>query len=219
MWRAEFGPSVNLLADPQHLARALPLPPTAGEHAPLSDHEAGTNYFFNDRGEQHMRTATVLSAVLAAGLGFGAATLEAQTSANIQATATVLSAVTVAAGNDLQFGNVTPGVNKTIAIADAGAGRFDVTKAATQGVTLSFTLPTNLTDGGNNLPIGTWTGGWNTSATPAGATAFTPSAAGTNTAATAGTGIVVYVGATVSPGGAQVAGNYSGTVTMSVVYF
>lgn len=163
--------------------------------------------------------ATVLSAVLAAGFSFGAATLEAQTSADIQATATVLSAVTVTAGNDLQFGNVTPGVNKTIGIADAGAGRFDVIKAATQGVTLSFTLPTDLTSGANNLPIGSWTGGWNTSATPAGATTFTPSPAGTNTAATAGTTISVYVGATVSPAAAQVAGSYTGDVTMSVVYY
>ncbi len=166
-----------------------------------------------------MRTGTVFSAVLAAGLSLGAAGLQAQTSANIQATATVLSAVTVAAGQDLQFGNATPGVNKTVAIADAGAGRFDVTKAASQGITLAFTLPTDLTDGVNNLPIGSWTGGWNTSATPAGATTFTPSAGGTNTAVTAGTGITVYVGATISPGAAQVAGNYSGTVTMSVVYF
>jgi hypothetical protein len=114
---------------------------------------------------------------------------------------------------------VTPGVNKTIAIEDAGAGRFDVVKAANEGVTLSFTLPTNLTDGGNNLPIGSWTGGWNTTATPAGATGFTPSAGGANTAATAGTGIFVYVGATVSPPAAQPAGSYAGTVTMSVVYF
>ncbi len=163
--------------------------------------------------------ATVLSAVLAAGFSFGAATLEAQTSADIQATATVLSAVTVTAGNDLQFGNVTPGVAKTIGIADAGAGRFDVIKAATQGVTLSFTLPTDLTSGANTLPIGSWTGGWNTSATPAGATTFTPSAVGTNTAATAGTTISVYVGATVTPAAAQVAGSYTGDVTMSVVYF
>src|SRR5688500_5580982 len=163
--------------------------------------------------------ATVLSAVLAAGFSFGAATLEAQTSADIQATATVLSAVTVTAGNDLQFGNVTPGVNKTIGIADAGAGRFDVVKAATQGVTLSFTLPTDLTSGANNLPIGSWTGGWNTSATPAGATTFTPSPAGTNTAATPGTTISVYVGAMVSPAAAQVAGAYTGDVTMSVVYY
>ena len=163
--------------------------------------------------------ATVLSAVLAAGFSFGAVTLEAQTSADIQATATVLSAVTVTAGNDLQFGNVTPGVAKTVGIADAGAGRFDVIKAATQGVTLSFTLPTDLTSGANNLPIGSWTGGWNTSATPAGATTFTPSPAGTNTTATAGTTISVYVGATVSPAAAPVAGSYTGDVTMAVVYF
>lgn len=166
-----------------------------------------------------MRTATALSAVLAAGLTVGVATAEAQNSASIQATATVLSAITVTAGNDLQFGNVTPGVNRTVAIADAGAGRFDVAKAASSGVTLSFTLPTDLSSGSDLLPIGTWTGGWNTSQTPAGATTFTPSAAGTNTAATAGTALHVYVGATVSPAAAQPAGAYSGNVTMSVVYF
>lgn len=166
-----------------------------------------------------MRTATVLSALLAAGFSVGAVKAEAQNSANIQATATVLSAITVAAGNNLVFGNVTPGVAKTIAIADAGAGRFDVTKAANQGVTLAFTLPANLSFSGNNLPIASWTGGWNTTATPAGATSFTPSAGGTNTTATAGTGIFVYVGATVSPAAAQAAGNYTGTVTMSAVYF
>jgi len=166
-----------------------------------------------------MRTATVLSAVLAAGLSVGVATAEAQTSATIQATATVLSAITVTGGTDLAFGNVTPGVNKTVAIADAGAGRFDITKAAASGVTLSFTLPTDLTSGPNTLPIGSWTGGWNTTATPAGATVFTPSAAGTNTAVTAGTELHVYVGATVSPPAAQPAGSYSGDVTMSVVYF
>jgi hypothetical protein len=166
-----------------------------------------------------MRTATVLSAVVAAGLSFGVATAEGQTSANIQATATVLSAVTVTGVNNLVFGNVTPGANKTVAIGDAGAGRFDVVKAGGQGVTLSFTLPTDLSDGTNNLPIGTWTGGWNTTATPAGATSFTPSAGGTNTAVTAGTAIHVFVGATVSPAAAQPAGAYSGTVTMSAVYF
>ena len=52
---------------------------------------------------------------------------------------------------------MTPGVNKTIAITDAGAGTFTVTKAATSGVTLSFTLPTNLASGTDLLPIGSWT--------------------------------------------------------------
>jgi hypothetical protein len=166
-----------------------------------------------------MRTATLLSALVAAGLTVGAATAEAQTSASIQATATVLSALTVTAGNNLVFGNVTPGVNKTIAITDGGAGTFNVSKAAASGVTLSFTLPTDLTSGTDLLPIGTWTGGWNTSATPAGATTFTPSAAGTNTTVNAATALTVFVGATVSPVAAQAAGTYTGTVTMSAVYF
>lgn len=166
-----------------------------------------------------MRTATVLSAAVAVGLSLGAGALQAQTSANINATATVLGALTVAGANDLQFGNVTPGVNKTVAIADGGAGRFDVTKAASSGVALSFTLPANLTSGANTLPIGSWTGGWNTSPSPAGATSFTPSASATNTTVTAGTGISVYVGATVSPAVAQAAGAYTGVVTMSAVYY
>jgi hypothetical protein len=167
-----------------------------------------------------MRTTTVLSAIVAAGLTVGAATAEAQTSASIQATATVLSALSVAAGNNLVFGNVTPGVNKTIAITDGGAGTFTVTKAAASGVTLSFTLPTNLsTGGGDLLPIGSWTGGWNTSAAPGTAILFTPSAAGTNTTVNAATALTVFVGATVSPAAAQVAGGYTGTVTMSAVYF
>ena len=166
-----------------------------------------------------MRTATVLSALVAAGLTVGAAKTEAQTSASIQATATVLSALTVTAGNNLAFGNVTPGVDKTIAITDGGAGTFTVAKAAASGVTFSFTLPTDLTSGTDQLSIGSWTGGWNTSATPAGATTFTPSAAGTNTTVNAATALTVFVGATVSPIAAQAAGNYSGTVTMSAVYF
>ena len=166
-----------------------------------------------------MRTATVLSAALAAAVSLGAATAEAQTSANIQATATVLSAITVTGVNDLAFGNVTPGVNKTVAITDAGAGHFTVDKAATQGVTLSFTLPTDLVSGGNNLPIGSWTGGWNDAADPTTATGFVPSAGGTNTVAGPETTLFVYVGATVSPAVGQAAGSYSGTVTMSAIYF
>jgi Domain of unknown function (DUF4402) len=162
--------------------------------------------------------ATVLSAALAAAFSFGAATAEAQ-SANISATATVLSALNVTGAASLAFGNVTPGVNKTVAIADAGAGRFDVVKAANSALTLSFTLPSTLsTGGGATLPIGTFTGAWNTSATTVGATAFTP-ASGTTTASTAGTTVSVYLGATVSPAAAQAAGSYTGTVTMSAVYF
>jgi hypothetical protein len=165
-----------------------------------------------------MRTTKAISGLLALGLSLGAASAQAQ-SGTITASAVVLSAITVAGTNNLLFGNVTPGVNKTVAITDAGAGLYTVTKAANQGLTLSFTLPANLTSGANNLPIGTWTGGWNTAANPATATAFTPSAAGVNTAVTAGVQTFVYVGATVSPAAAQVAGTYTGNVTMQAAYF
>lgn len=163
-----------------------------------------------------MRTTKALSALVALGLSLGVASAQAQ-SGSITATATVLSAITVANGANLVFGNVTPGVNKTIAITDAGAGRFDVTKAAATLVQLSFTLPTNLVTGGNNLPIATWTGGWNTVNNAGTATAFTPSAGGTSLPST-GANLFVFVGATVSPAAAQVAGTYTGNVTMQVVY-
>lgn len=163
-----------------------------------------------------MRTATVLSALTAATLSVGAGSLHAQ-SATIQATATVLSAITVT-GTNLAFGNVTPGVNKTVAITDAGAGQFTVTKAAATSVALTFTLPSNLTFGANNLPIGTWTAGWNNTANnAAGATGFTPSAAAT-TVPSGGANLWVWIGGTVSPGGAQAAGAYTGNVTMQVAY-
>ncbi len=164
-----------------------------------------------------MRTATVLSALTAVSLSLGTASLQAQ-SATIQATATVLSAITVT-GTNLAFGSVTPGVNKTVAITDAGAGQFTVTKAAATSVALTFTLPATLAGpGASTLPIGTWTGGWNNTAnSAAGATGFTPSAAAT-TVPSGGASLWVWVGGTVSPGGAQTAGAYTGNVSMQVAY-
>ena len=54
--------------------------------------------------------------------------LSAQNNAQITATATVLTPITVAAGNNLDFGTVFPGVNKSIAPADAtGPGSWGVT--------------------------------------------------------------------------------------------
>jgi hypothetical protein len=164
-----------------------------------------------------MRTATLFSAVTAVTLSLGAASLQAQ-SATIQATATVLSAITVT-GTNLAFGNVTPGVNKTVAITDAGAGQFTVTKAAATSVALTFTLPATLAGpAASTMPIGTWTGGWNNTANnAAGATTFTPSAAAT-TVPSGGANLWVWVGGTVTPAAAQTAGAYTGNVSIQVAY-
>jgi hypothetical protein len=150
-------------------------------------------------------------------LSLGTASLHAQ-SATIQATATVLSAITVT-GTNLAFGNVTPGLTKTVAITDAGAGQFTVTKAAATSVALTFTLPATLAGpAASTMPIGTWTGGWNNTANnAAAATAFTPSAAAT-TVPSGGASLWVWVGGTVTPAAAQTAGAYTGNVSMQVAY-
>jgi hypothetical protein len=148
-------------------------------------------------------------------VGFG--TLAAQNNASITVSANVQTPITVTAANNLDFGNVFPGVNKSVAVTDAAAGRFNVTGQASAPVSLSFVLPANLSAGANLLPIGNWTGNHNTSAAPTG-TSFTPSA-GATAATLSATGLLfVYVGAQVTPAVSQPAGNYTGTVQMTVVY-
>ncbi|HEY7029348.1 MAG TPA: DUF4402 domain-containing protein [Gemmatimonadales bacterium] len=166
-----------------------------------------------------MRTTTRVSAVLAAVLTLGALPAMAQ-SANISATATVFQAITVTGANTLAFGNVFPGVAKTVGAATGGAnaGRFDLTGQASTAVQLTFTLPGNLTSGANNLPIGTWTGCTNPTNTQAGCTAFTPSGAPSASAFSAANALFVFVGATVTPAANQAAGNYTGTITLTANY-
>ena len=148
-----------------------------------------------------------------------ASTGEAQTqSATIQATATVMQPINVVGAANLAFGNVFPGVARSVAVNAAAAGRFNVTGQASTAILITFVLPANLTSGANNLPIGTWTGHHNTVNNPTTGTNFTPSAATTN-ATFSGTGqLFVFVGGTVTPATNQVAGVYTGTIQMTVTY-
>ncbi|MBK6781801.1 MAG: DUF4402 domain-containing protein [Gemmatimonadetes bacterium] len=165
-----------------------------------------------------MRTFTRVSAALAAILSLSAAGASAQ-SANINATATVYQALTVTGARALDFGSVFPGVAKSIVVSDATSGRFDLTGQASANVNVSFTLPTNLTSGANNLPIGTWTGCTNPTNSTAGCTSFTPSASATPTAMSGAGALFVWVGGTVSPAANQAAGAYTGVVTLTAAYF
>ena len=165
-----------------------------------------------------MRTITRVSAVMAAVLSLGALPVMAQ-SANITATATVLQAITVTGARTLDFGTVFPGVAKSIGVAAATSGRYDLTGSNTANVNVSFTLPVNLTSGANTLPIGTWTGCYNGTNVVGSCTAFTPSAATTSTAFSGTGALFVWVGGTVTPAAAQAAGVYNGTVTMTAAYF
>jgi hypothetical protein len=160
-----------------------------------------------------MRSMKTVSVLLAGFLSL-TGTAGAQT---INVTATVQVPITVTGAQDLNFGNVIQGVPSTIDATAAAAGRFDVTGSPSTGVNMSFALPTNLTSGANNLPIGSWTGNWSTVASPTG-TGFTPSGGSTAATTSAGGNLFVFVGATVSPGAAQALGAYAGTVTLTVIY-
>ncbi len=164
-----------------------------------------------------MNTASKLSLTIVALLALGATAAQAQ-SASIQATATVNTPLTVTGTAPLAFGTVFPGLLKAVAPADATSGRFTVLGQTSAEVSITFPgLPTNLT-GPGNLPIGTYLGLHNNTNAAAG-TAFTPSAASTLAILDATTGNrFIFVGATVSPGVAQAAGAYTGTITMNVVY-
>jgi hypothetical protein len=165
-----------------------------------------------------MRTTIRVSAALVGFLSLAAGAVQAQ-SANIQALASVNQAITVSGARNLDFGTVFPGVNKAIVVTDATSGRFDLTGQASANVNVSFTLPTNLVNGANNLVIANWTGCRNATNTTASCTAFTPSAIAT-AAAFSGTGaLFVWVGAQVQPTAAQAAGSYTGTVTLTAAYF
>jgi hypothetical protein len=164
-----------------------------------------------------MNTASKLSLAVVTLLALGATTVQAQ-SASIQATATVNTPLTVTGTAPLAFGTVFPGLAKVVAPADANSGRFTVLGQTNAEVSLTFpSLPTNLT-GPGSLPIGSYTGEHNNT-NAAGGTAFTPSAASTLAVLDATTGNrYIFIGATVTPGVAQAAGAYSGTITMNVVY-
>lgn len=164
-----------------------------------------------------MRIVTRVSAVVAA--LFSLATAAQAQSANIQALATVYTPITATGTRALDFGNVFPGVNKTVGVAAATSGQFQLGGQASANVNLTFTLPTDLTSAGNNLPIGTWTGCTSGTNTTAGCTAFTPSGTPTASAFSGAGALWVFVGATVSPAAAQPAGNYTGTVSLTAAYF
>jgi spore coat protein U-like protein len=138
-------------------------------------------------------------------------------SASVTATAVVQQPINVVGAANLTFGNVFPGVNATVPLTGAGAGRFDVSGQASAPVNLAFTaLPTDLTLLSNNLPV-SFTAGYNAANSAAGATPFAP---GSGAAASlSGTGtLFVFLGGTVTPAVNQVAGTYTGTVTLQVTY-
>lgn len=146
-------------------------------------------------------------------------TAQAQQSANASVTADVQQPITVTKTHDLVFGTVFPGLNKVIAVTDAAAAAFSIAGQASSNVNLTFTVPATIASGGNTMPIATWTARRNSTASSASGTDFTPSASATSATLSGSGALYVFVGATAQPSASQVAGSYSGTLTLTVVYF
>lgn len=159
------------------------------------------------------------TAAFAAALFLAPSLVEAQ-SASIQALATVQAPISVANEQDLQFGDVIPGFPTTVAPSDPDAGRFLVSGAGALEVTLDFgTLPSELdhVTTASTLPLsfGAGSAGTGTSALSVGST-FDPSA--TLTTNLSSGALYVFLGGTVSPVVSQEAGDYDGTITLTVAY-
>jgi len=150
---------------------------------------------------------------------FSATAAQAQSNnASITATANVQTPINVLGAQQLNFGNVFPGVNKPVAATDlTNAGRFDVTGQALAPVTLSFTLPATLSSGANTMPIDTYSGIYALNSAQTGGIGFNP-VTGASPSLSATGGLFVWVGARVTPATNQAQGVYSANVTMTVVY-
>jgi hypothetical protein len=177
--------------------------------------------------------------VLTLALGFALSVSAQSDNDNVLGKALVLQAMNVTGITALDFGWVSPGLEKTIDLVNVATGGqvgegtettgvFSVSAAAGSNVQIQFTtLPENLVSSSlDNLPIGTYTAGYHTADPFTGGTTFTP---GTGTQVSSGNfptqdiggsvnGIYVFIGATVTPGATQASGAYEANITLTATY-
>jgi hypothetical protein len=165
--------------------------------------------------------------ILAAG-GFGlTGRAAAQASASVTADAVVVTVgMTLTTLRDLAFGTVIKGVATTVQPTAAGAGEWGATGSNNAFVSISFTLPTVLTNiqalPGSTMPItfGATSAIWRRATNdPTGGTAFNPAtgAVGRFGPPTNPT-LYIWLGGTVTPALTAKPGIYQGTVILSLAY-
>ncbi|HLS46977.1 MAG TPA: hypothetical protein VK012_00540 [Gemmatimonadales bacterium] len=163
-----------------------------------------------------MRTSLKFVLALMAGVAT-ASPAAAQLSSNIDASATVLAALSVTGNNDLAFGNIAPTQSKVVGAA--AGGHFAVSGASGASVSFRFpSLPATLQIA--DLTLSNWTGLHSGANVAGGATAFTPTAGSDESVTLSGTGTYfVWVGATLQAGAGPIApGGYSEPITLEVFY-
>lgn len=123
----------------------------------------------------------------------------------------------------VSFGTVFPGISKSVARTDAlNSGRFDIRAAAGSQLQLSFALPAAMTGpGGATMPLsfGGSDAGFSATQSVASQVGFDPRVPFVATMGGPPGRAAVFLGGTVTPLVAQPAGSYTGTITLTVVYF
>lgn len=168
-----------------------------------------------------VRLAIVSAISFAPSLGFAA-------SATTTSTATVIEPIAITKAADLVFGDFAPGAGGTVTVATDGgraasgpilstagatptAAKFDVTGDADATYSISYTAAASLSDGAatpNTMALSVFS-----DLTAGGATSGTVSS-GTLT----GGAQSIYLGGELTVDAAQVAGTYTGDVTVTVEY-
>ena len=152
-------------------------------------------------------------------------TADAQEYGTIQALATVVTSLSVVGSNNLQFGAVTPGINKFVDKSSVGsAGEWIISGVASAEVTVDITLPDSLVTvdslafmrisfSNTDASFDDGTGGGQTA--PAGT--LDPASFATLRLGIGAT-LNVWIGGTVLPSISQTGGDYASDVVLTVAY-
>lgn len=139
---------------------------------------------------------------------------------SVSATATILAGLDITADGDLQFGDLLPGVARTVLNSDPDAAQFAVSGAPNASVSLLFTsLPSVLVGPDRatlSIAFSGSAGGIGTASRTV-ASSFNPATAQTRALSEAGA-LFIMLGGTATPGSSQPAGTYTGTITLQVSY-
>ena len=155
---------------------------------------------------------------------FGSPGVRAQESGIIQATATVLSSLMIIGNHDLQFGTVTPGINKSVDKSSVGfAGEWLINGQAGAEISFDFVLPDSLilVDSTVGMRVAfsstdaSYSDGTGTQATPTGI--INPNGPSAYDIGPLGD-MTVWIGGMVYPSISQTGGDYTADVILTVAY-
>lgn len=139
-------------------------------------------------------------------------------SATVASTAAVVTPLIVAGTAPLDFGTVVQGVNKTVPFNGATSGRMSVTGLGNSQVSLTFTLPTTLSSGGNSMPVNAYRVRANGTNATAGATRITVTSGVPVNRNLVNGNLFLFIGGRVQPAVTQAGGSYTAPIVLAAAY-